>query len=445
MTLRHSNTMRLLPVACLLMALLAAPAAAQSDVELGGRYVDPLHGFSLRPPADTQRVRQSSPSRLVTWQQRDPETGAIAWTFTVMEAIERSGDIDLDVYAKALAEKLRAEDRFNVASTEIEPVAGKPAIHLRGVTGGGIRLWQRQVWTLAQPRRFLIFLISGPETKKAELDALCDRILATVQVVDPTAARERRRQALERGQKLLSRLTAKDLADVVEKVEPQWFLVQMKDRTVGFMWQSAGRETWDDTAGFAVRNVLLVRLAEDRPRRMWRRMFVTPDRALGHWQQRLEVGTDEDAVTVMEEGLKQGDRIVATVRSGQQTKSHDQKVPKDIYLPEALGALLPRLVDLSEKVAYGFARYDPRSNSFEMRVFTVRGPEDVTLDGKKVKAVNATDQAAADAEPATLLLDAGGNLLRMQTAEGLVMEASTASAVAKRFPEARSMVAKMKN
>jgi hypothetical protein len=75
----------------------------------------------------------------------------------------------------------------------------------------------------------------------------------------------------------------------------------------------------------------------------------------------------------------------------------------------------------------------------------VHGPEVVRIDGKKVKAIKATDQAAADAEPAMLLLDAEGNLLRMETAENLVMEASTASAVARLFPEAPAMVAKMRD
>lgn len=425
---------------CLLMICL--PAYADDDA-LGQRYTDPLHGFSLRPPAETERIRQSSPGLLVSWHKRDAATGAIAWTLGVAETIEPSEPSDLRQYATALRQKLQNEQNFQVESEAIKPVAGRPAIHLQGITGGGLRLWQRQVWVQAQPQRFLVFIASGPETRKDDLDKLMDSVLATLRVEDPTAAIERRRKALQRGEELLDGLTPEQMGKILGGNEPRWYLVKMKGRTVGFMWQKSAVGKWQDIDGYVVHNVLMVRLPDDSPRRMWRRMFVSGDRSEEHWQQRLEIDSGDESVTIIEEGLKQNDRLVATVRSGEHRQSHDKELPshvRGIYLPEALGAMLPRVPDLSQKASYGFARYEARANTFEMRMFTVEGEREVTIAGETVQAVRATDQPSLDAEQTELLLDREGNLLRMTTAEGLVMELSTAAAIARQFPQARQMV-----
>lgn len=447
MTTTTFNAIRAVSAVCLLAMCLATPAEAQ-DIELGQRYTDPIHGFSLRPPAQTERVRQSAPGLLVSWQKRDPGTGAIAWTLGIAEAVEQSEPQDLKQYSRKLQEKLKTREGFKVESSKVSNVADRPAIHLKGITGGGLRLWQRQVWVQVQPERFLVFLVSGPETKKDHLDDLTDAVLKTLQVEDPAEAIERRREALQRGEKLLESITAEKLKQALGDVPPRWYVVRMQDRTVGFMWQKASAGKWEDTAGYLVHNVLLVRLPDDQPRRMWRRMFVSQDRSQEHWQQRLEFGGGEQSFTVVEEGLNHDGRLVTTVRSGEQRQSHDKEIPahvEGIYLPEAMGAMLPRFCDLSQQTTYGFARYEARANTFEMRQFTVKGKREVSIGGKTVEAVVATDQPSIDAEATELLLDEDGNLLRMTTAEGLVMELSSAAKVTRQFSQARAMVQRMQD
>ncbi|MGC9453721.1 MAG: hypothetical protein ACP5HU_02555 [Phycisphaerae bacterium] len=439
------RTARAVRAGILLWVCLAIPAAAD---DLGQRYTDPIHGFSLRPPVETERIRQSTPGLLVSWQKRDPGTGAIAWTLGVAEAVEEDEPEDLERYSRTLQEKLRTQEGFKVESSSVGSLADKPAIHVEGVTGGGLRLWQRQAWVQVQPTRFLVFIISGPETQKDDLDDLMDAVLETLRVEDPTEAIERRRRALEQGEKLMDGLTPERVRDVFRDTRPRWYLVRMKNRTVGFMWQSASAGKWEDTEGYVAHHVLMVQIPDDQPRRMWRRMFVTADRTEEHWQQRLEIGSGEEGITVVEEGLKQDDRLVATVRSGEHRQSHDKELPehvKGIYLPEALGACLPRMLDLSQEASYGFARYDPRSNAFEMRMITIEGPREIDIAGETRQAVRATDQPSIDAEPTELLLDKDGNLLRMTTAEGLEMELSTAETVTRQFPQARSMVRRMQD
>jgi len=167
---------------------------AAGRVELDKRYVDPMHGFSLRPPAGTERRREFSAAKLVSWALRDEKSGAVVWTLTVLQAVEGKPVTDLKPYAEALADKLRTEENFHMEKDFVlGPVAGKAAIDLRGLTGG-VQMWQRQVWVLAEPKRFLIVMISGSETMKAELDDVCSRVLATLQLSDPEEARQRPRE-----------------------------------------------------------------------------------------------------------------------------------------------------------------------------------------------------------------------------------------------------------
>ncbi len=446
MTIARTRTIRMLLGAGLMTALLWSPAVG--DVELGRRYADPIHGFSLRPPAETERLRQTAQGHLVSWQKRDPQTGAVAWTLSVMEGVDRSERIDMDGYAEVLAEQLRAEDNFKVESKDVKTLSDRPAVDLRGITGGGFRLWQRQVWALAEPHRFLIFVISGPETRKEELNDIHERVMDTLEIVDPEQERERLREALDRGRRGMEDLTPEGLRESVDRVRPRWYMVSVNDEKVGFMWQSVSREQWEETAGYMVRNALMMQLPDDQPRRMWRQKFVSADRSTENWRQRLEVGSGEAGGAIIEEGLRQDDRIVTTVSRGTQQNTHDKAIPahvREIYLPKALGVLLPHLLDLSEPETYGFASYESSADAFEMRTFTVEGPREATIGGEKVRAIRASDQPAADAEPAVLLLDADGHLLRMTTAEGLVMEVTTAAAVTRRFPEANSIVGRIRD
>ena len=137
-----------------------------------------------------------------------------------------------------------------------------------------------------------------------------------------------------------------------------------------------------------------------------------------------------------EEGLKQDKLIVCNVLQAGQSRPLKKQVPHLIYLPQALGQLLPRLIDLDKPAAYAFAVYSSETNSFDMRTFTVLGTDRIAVGNRHVQAVKATDQAAAGAEAATLWLDTDGNLLRMQTADGMTMTPASRDAVLRRFPKA---------
>ena len=129
---------------------LVGVAGGADEIVLARRYVDSLHGFSLRPPTGVERIRETAGARLVRWQRRDPERNAVLWTLSVLRAVASGRNIDLEPYSEALAEKLRREENFRAESIGLAPVAGRAAIHLEGMTGGAGRFWQRQTWVLTR-------------------------------------------------------------------------------------------------------------------------------------------------------------------------------------------------------------------------------------------------------------------------------------------------------
>jgi len=140
----------------------------------------------------------------------------------------------------------------------------------------------------------------------------------------------------------------------------------------------------------------------------------------------------------IQETIKKDNWLVVQVnRPGVRRESWKCEVPENIrsaYLPEAFGAMLPRLLDCSKPEIYAFAVYNPENNDFDMRTIRIVGPETIHMDEKDVKAIRLTDQMSQQAPTADLWVDEKGMILRMQTPDGLVMERSDQRAIAARFP-----------
>ncbi len=433
----QERTVRWIVLAGTVLTLTAGIGLADEPILLDQRYTDALHGFSLCPPAGVERRREFATSTLVSWVRRDAQTGAILWTLTVAQAIEGNQSIDLEPYAQALASRLRAEENYNIESVELQPVAGKQAIHYTGQMTT-IRLWRKQVWILTEPQRFLIVMITGPVTIQPQLEAVCGEVLDTLQWFDPAEAQRRHREALKRGQDFLAALNEEKLRAAIDD-KPEWFLLQMDGHDVGFRCVKALLAQQENQTGYLIKMWVLLDLPKAGYRSLRHEMFVTPTRQFEHWKKRLAIGRESQANVITESGLKQHEMIVCDVSMADRTQTHKKAVPMELYLPQAIGMLLPRLVDLKIPASYAFATYNTERNDFDKRTFTVLGAETITLVGRSVEAIAAMDTPTANAAPAKLWLAKDGRLLRMQTEDGLVMEASTSSAITRRFAEAQRL------
>ncbi|MDP7193294.1 MAG: hypothetical protein QF734_08350, partial [Arenicellales bacterium] len=301
----------LIPTGFFLAAV--ALSGEAEKIELGRLYIDPLTGFSLRPPVNTARTRTSVSSCLVTWTRRDEKTGAILWTLSVFRRSDPDlKDADLQACSRRLATRFRTTDRFEADSVEVAPLAGRPAVTYRGVAKGRVRFWQRRVWVLRQKQDFLEFRISGPTNMRNHLDEICSAVLATLEITDPVRAKVQRKTNLDRGGTLLAALTDKKLAALI-RTGPHWFLYRRKGQAVGFMRQVELPATKSGKSGCVVKAWIWLSGPGEQVMRIRREMFTAADRSAETW---VEVGwlrTDRKTTRLSERGSKTGEQIVCKV------------------------------------------------------------------------------------------------------------------------------------
>jgi len=439
---------RTTPLPVLLLIPLSAGAVAAADqaarIPLDRPYVDPVNGFSLRPPLKTTRRRTTAAGRLVKWSRRDDRTGGILWTLSVSRRSEpKLQGADPGAWARQLASRLRKTDLFETGSYEIASLAARTALTFRGITKGRVKFWQRRVMIHLRKHEFLELRISGPINMQEKLDSIATAVLPTLKITDPEVSLARRKADLARGRELLDGLSDSKLSALIRS-GPQWFVYTSKGKPVGFMLKiesllgPAGRK------GYHVRTWMMLKVAPGQVTQIRREMFATADRSAESWSESGRETVHGKTSRMSERGTKSGDQITSTLVRRSKTKTNNPvKVPQANYLPRAMAWLLHRVVDLKKPAAYAFATYDAAGNDFNLRTFTVGKPLEIELGGRNARAVRATDQLSADSAPATMCLDEKGNLLTMQAAGGLVMEAASEQAVTRRFPNAKETIRSM--
>jgi hypothetical protein len=444
MTMTHRK--EIIAAGVLLSALLCATADGR-EIELAARYIDTRNGFSLRPPADSERVREISTMRLVAWRKHDEKTNAVVWTLTVMRVSEGKSQVDLNAYMKRLVDNLNRQERFRVEAAELVKLAGREAIDLSGATTGQMRFWSRQAWVQTDPGRFLVVRLTGPAGMKTQLNAICQSVLPTLEIIDPRLAQARREENLARGKALLDSLTEEKLNSAL-RTDPQWFLFRAGNEYSGFSKVAESRTDWNGRKGFMVRQ--WVWLGTKNPPLMGKRVtFATADRRVVRdassafrdiagklvCSNKAEVEKEDDLITCR----------ISSAEPGRKSPVRKTKVPPGnvpFYVPDAMVGFIERLVDLSKPAGYAFAVYNVGADGFDVRTLAVAGPEKIEVDGKAVDAVRCTEQLAEDVDVGTVWLDAKG--LRVHASQGTTtVTAATRDEVLKHFPKAEDIIGQM--
>lgn len=412
----------------------SAPASAPA-VRLGVRYTDAFRGFSLCPPAGAQRVRETSTRRLVGWVQRDDKTRAIRWSLEVLQTRQKPTKLSISDYAQAVAKEL-AKGQFKVKSTQVGTVAGKPAMHFRGIWSGALTLWRRQTWIRTAPGEHLVLNIAGATSAQAEMDGILTAVAGSVKLFDATPSLVERGASLKRGSTVLGKLSEKLLREKLE-AKARYFTIQRSGKTVGFLRISEGMAQRERTRGAWIVRCGAMEVA-GAPKQLTREeLFATPDCSVERCKRILIAGEGKDPRRITQETLKDRNTLLAQVsEKGRPTQGRRRTVPETLmpaYLPRAFDLVALRLIDLSKPRAIAFAVYNPVAHDFDLRTIRIVGPEKITLGGRQLSAVRLTDQMAADAPVASLWVDSKGLLLRMRTADGVTLERAEKAAVIRRY------------
>jgi hypothetical protein len=434
----------ILSAAAILCLTACGRAAGTGEIKLDSPYIDPIRGFSLRPPSGTTCSRVASPNRLVMWTMRQNPKAPILWRLSLYAHNEAkfNPDRDLLAYGRLLAYRLAKTDAFKAAPPRIIDLAGTKAVNLRGLTTGKARFWQRRVWVYLRDKRFLEVRISGPASSQEKLDTIASAVLKTLKITDPKDALVQRKAALVRGSELLKALTDKKLTAALD-TKTQWFLYTRDGKAIGFMRQIESTSTSSGKPGCSIQSSVAMKL-DGKMLKLQREMFTTADRSVETWTETAEIISPGRKVRMTEKGTKSDSRVDCKITVGSKTVTNKPAVaPQDNYLPRAMAWLLRRMVDLKTPAGYAFATYNGRAGNFRLRTFTVVGQEEIEAGGRKVTAIKVTDQLTSETQAANMWVDIDGKLLIMKTTDGLKMEIASEKAVERRFPTAKETIKTM--
>jgi len=433
--------MSLLTAVMALWAVLGAGAApatsaeAPAQAELSPRYTDPVNGFSLQPPARADFRKEFSPKLLASWLGRDDPRGPIVWQLRVLRAREADQAVELDRQVQTLRQRLSGQPGLKLESIKLIDLPAGPAIDLRTVSPA---TYERQVWAQNAPGHFIVLAVSGPPDRREQLDATLDQVLPTVELLDPTAAQQRRQQRLDRGRALLEGLSDDQLQRVFAPAA-QWLMIRQADQPIGFTRIKTSSLAGRRGSGYVV-EVLTFLAPQGGPlETLAYRMFLSQDRQEESWVQTRVTGPSPGSQVLSETGTRKADMIQVHLTSGAASRQYSRALDAAVrpcYLPRAISMVLGSLVDLSKAGEYAFASYNSQTNQFDVRTLTIEGPETLTQEGQPTPAIRVRDQPAEDAPASMLWLDQQGHTLRASSEDGLLLEPTTEQAAMAAFPQA---------
>lgn len=417
-----------------------ASVAPAGGAALGTTYNDALNGFSIRPPLNSEVRREPSVTEMVQFNVRDPKSGAVDISIIVLQAIEHTPFKKLEDLARVLPARLMKDQGYRVdqANARVIGLAGRPAIDLRGQLTSPAVMYCRQVWvhTQTKPDTFLVIACTGPMTQAQQVDQVSQASLETLRLFDPKAAREQRQQDLARGTARLARLTTPELSKVIAP-DDYWMAILKDGKSIGFMHFNEQLSRRTSTEGIQVISEIAVLDSQGGQSLSKQVSFASTDRTAETWD---TLGSQTDAkgnkAMSREFGLKQAEMVlVQTVVDKSQTRDIRKKLPVEMYLPQAMSPLWPRLVDRSTPGSYAVAVFNPGTRGIEMRTLTVVGPRKISIGGQAMDATLMTDQMAMDAPVAQVYVDGQGLPLLIQSEDGTILQRTTGQHIQSSFPK----------
>ncbi|MBN1553320.1 MAG: hypothetical protein JXA11_01135 [Phycisphaerae bacterium] len=434
----------------------AATGAAQSpaDADSASRdYRAPLEGFALQPPAGGEKSARRVPTILVQWTKQDPKTSRTLWTLRVYRTTFQNPRADIQDYAEAIRERLGIQVGAKIDELSYLDAAGCPAIQILGhvaektstdATGLKSQIPQtffRQAWFLRKPGEFLVLDFATVEERSEQLAATWDKLLSSVELFDPNVYLRRQEENIQRAGVLLTNLSGEAIQSALPTT-PRWFLVRKDGANVGWLCMRGRPVRRNKVAGYEIDSWMMLQLPDQPVRLVCQRQFTDPSMSMELWSGRVQFGSGEQSALFVEDGLRQGGLIIATLNDGRRQTAERKEISGKMigmYLPKAVGTLLPSLLDPSKPAGYTFAEYDRQMNDFRMRTVTVIGSEQ--LNGRQ--AVKIADQPEADAEAVTYWVDEKGQILQSLSPDGLLSVSTGEQAVLTAYPNARSVIGQM--
>ncbi len=444
-----------------------------SDALLDPVVRDSTEGIAIRPPVGAIINRQLGSGEVVRFVYPDKAWTIVLKSVPNSNHLPLAGNLAtpgqqglLDVAASQFTD--RGGEPAKVLRREVVTVGPRPVGLIEAQDHAGIEPLFVQVALIPDKGRYftLQMAVKGKSPEDPARQAF-QRTLATVELLDRAALRKEQDERLTNTHWLWLQISE---GQIVRVLQPVHFMrVVRGGRDVGYVQVNERTEKHHDHDGVYIVSRQHVELppsvaaapaaapavatpginvpqpaaasAAAGPRELERdaRFFVTFDRAHEDWisldtfdhrggTQLLEMGNNDlvtrialDKVAAAQLQAHGGNKQPPTTRRATDTLQVDNyrgmtassatvhlPVPP-FYLPQALAQLLPRLLPVDQPSKYMFAFYVSGQRQLLYRYVDVGTEREVTLGGRRTRAVPITDRIGADGVVTTHYVDRVGN------------------------------------
>ena len=442
---------RLSAFVLLIVALFVTVTRAQEQVELlGPAFESRSAGISLRPFANAKEIQNAAvPDQVVQFvsdeRRWDLKVSRIRLTEPVplvaykdAEGRTKPGLVEQTVQQikRTLpgAEVLR-EDTTNIGQGEVGLVI------VRYAAGSAVRLAQHAL-IQANDQLYYVLEFTTPgkpktdlteeDPREAEAVQAMAQMLDSVKLLDLGAIRQDQVDRLIRTRALLVNWHPKRLRESL--VPEMWLRLVRNGKDIGYTYvieevdeprgtASGGvrigvrsRTIPDD--GFQVDTESWLQVSYDRRHEDWSNVAVVKSLKDGRVDHSSEVGTsrrhsrpvadelDKRQMSMLESYILE----VKSIGKSATAVPVKRELPP-MYLPQALGHLLPRILPLREAKSYMFYSYVNEQGELMARYVDVGPEQSVTLDGSTVRAIPIGDRIKYDGSVTTHWMSPDGKYL----------------------------------
>lgn len=438
------------------------------------RYTDPINGFSFIPPADGVQAQADENLYLARWVKAQKDTRKVLWAMDVNRWVanivdkkkkelseEQYAKLPMSVFKDIIISEFNT-DEVKIDSEKVIKIDSHDAIEITGtitrekLTDAGLTVekeivknWFSQIWVRIAPRVFITFKMVADDKSRKTAETLWKGVVDSIEISDTQKTLTQQQLKTRRAESVIEKLRQDGIKSVFI-TDPQWFLVEKEGKTIGWFSSKAFRKELNNRTGFQISSCAEVQPQSDKEvvRLIYQTVFVSDDLDYESWLMRMQIGSGEMAELVVEKGIRQQKLVFCnTATPGIGTESHQTQIPKlveTIYLPRAVGAVVPAIIDLAKPGSYTFAEYSSNKNDFVMREVEVIGPENIELLGRQIAAVHLRDRSHRNTQPADSWVDKSGKILKTQTANGVTMQACSEKQLLAKFPDALKTIGVMR-
>ncbi len=416
----------------------ADPPATAPVLRVAERaYVDASFGYSIRPFADCEVVRQKRTDADGNLELAQFSHFQRNWMMTVVLS-HRDRPASPDDVLATLQEKLRGRDsQAKILRRDKTTIAARPAILFAAAFSLGKTRWLRQEAVVFRtPDELFLITFDTPEADRDVAEGLFDEMVRSFEILRSELVQQQLDRAMLRGEDFLRSLArsgrlGRDL------IQEHYLRLRIEGKDKGYLWIREFRTTVDRREGVGLRQETWVFEDDTRVRRQLTEVFLAGDMTFERWNTMTDVvistagGLGAERLATFEQGMRQDDKLLVAFSETANAKELKDKAIQtpEAYAPMAVLTFFPRLVDLSKPDAYAFVCYDSERRGLILRAMRVLGPQEVTVEGRVVRAIRIEDSEGLVPPASELHVDEKGRLVKV-TAGNLEMIPATPEQIA---------------